>query len=126
MLLHTAAVRSALPSRNSSSLLRIARLPSRQLAATPLRSPATRRFYSQQQQNGRSQDSFFNKLREALKNTKTEWYAIPVGVGIGVVGFTQIRKNARGDPAQPEVASTAAGDEERPAGEKKIRPMRSW
>ena len=126
MPLHTAAVR-ALPCRSQNPLFRVSRLSPRPRLQNPVRSPVARRLYSQQQQQQQKHDGFFSKLREALKNTKTEWYAIPVGLGLGVVAFTQIRKNVGSSPAEQDVGTTATtSGEERPAGEKKIRPMRSW
>ena len=109
---HTIRVVCRFPIRLSPSLLQI---PTQRPATLPL--VLRRKLHGGQQQQHRQ--SFFNRLGEALRNTKTEWYAIPAGVGIGVVGFTQIRKNhSRSD----EVASGGA----RPMPEKQIRPMGSW
>ncbi|KAJ0167759.1 Phosphatidylserine decarboxylase proenzyme 1, mitochondrial [Colletotrichum tanaceti] len=49
---------------------------------------ASTRFFSQHQQRPR----FSSRLRHALKNSKVQWYQIPVGVGIGFLGLVQFYK----------------------------------
>ncbi|KAI5787078.1 phosphatidylserine decarboxylase [Geopyxis carbonaria] len=74
-----------------------------------------------------TKQSFLKKLREALKNTKTEWYHIPVGVGIGVVAFTQLRRRSRDGPENEPLNITDRGHRvEQERGEKEVRPMGSW
>lgn len=39
----------------------------------------------------------WSRLRFALRNTKVEWYPIPVGLGIGLLGLLHFYKSQRGD-----------------------------
>ncbi|TGZ83184.1 phosphatidylserine decarboxylase [Ascodesmis nigricans] len=75
---------------------------------TPLSSTAQCRHYSSQQQDKRP------TLASAWKNTKTEWYWIPAGLGVAVVGFVQIRKR------------TNAAAQERHVEPGEVRPMGAW
>jgi hypothetical protein len=77
--------------------------------------PLLRRTYHNGQHQQRRQKSFFGKLRSALKDTKTEWYSIPVGVGAGVIAFAQLRKTTQSNPNNNEAVA-----------EKKIKPMGAW
>lgn len=69
---------------------------------------------------------FFKKLRRALKNTKTEWYHIPVGIGISVVAFTQLRRRSREGLEDEPTNRRGPGHRVEQIGGKEARPMGSW
>lgn len=93
-----------------------AHLRSRVIRSSPV--PQTcRHFASHQRNDKRPNPSFFGKLKAALKDTKIEWYSIPVGLGIAVVGFTQIRKRSN----STQQSGSYGEDDERP-----VKPMASW
>lgn len=85
-----------------------------------------------QQQYGRG--SFGSRLRTAWRNTKIEWYPIPVGLGIGFLGFAQLyrvrqREKAREAEEENERALSAPGDSGeggKPKKRRKIRPSGPW
>jgi phosphatidylserine decarboxylase len=107
-------------------LLRASLIPRQRPATLPL---VVRRSVHGQQHQQHQQESFFRKLQEALKNTKTEWYAIPIGVGAGVVAFTQLRKKHSQrdeDEKRGEAGGAAGGEQLERRHEKQIKPMRAW
>ncbi|PWY90044.1 putative phosphatidylserine decarboxylase [Aspergillus heteromorphus CBS 117.55] len=62
--------------------------------------------YQQQQNQHQSHETpprstFGSRLRFALRNTKVEWYPIPIGLGIGLIGLLQFYKAQR--PPRPKV-----------------------
>ena len=114
------ALRAArrLPTYSAHPLLSASRIPRQQPIALPV---IRRKLHQQSQQKQHYQKkSFFTKLREALKNTKTEWYAIPFGIGVGVVGITQVRKNAQKDFEKHD------GEDGAQRSERQIKPMGAW
>ncbi|KAJ5365696.1 hypothetical protein N7517_008582 [Penicillium concentricum] len=52
---------------------------------------------------------FGSRLGFALRNTKVEWYPIPVGLGIGLLGLLSFYKSQRAE--RNRLARDAAGDE---------------
>ncbi|KAI9651790.1 MAG: phosphatidylserine decarboxylase 1 [Trizodia sp. TS-e1964] len=71
---------------------------------------------------------FGSRLRTALRNTKVEWYSIPVGLGIGFLGFTQIYKRHRKEN-ENRTSSQRHGDDnpqDRPEDRAQIRPTGPW
>ncbi|KAL7275931.1 phosphatidylserine decarboxylase 1 [Rhizina undulata] len=91
---------------------------------------AQKNSHQQQQQHnygGREGDggpSFFRRLGAALRNTRVEWYNIPVVLGIGVVGFVSYRKNARAREEARRLQEEKDGVWQQ--GERRIRPMGPW
>lgn len=86
-------------------------------------------------------ESFSTRLRKRLSETKIKWYSIPVGVGIGFIGFTQLnrvyeREKARRDEEWEDdgyVRSTGSGgngsdgeSEGRPKRRQRVRPTGPW
>lgn len=80
---------------------------------------------------------FGSRLREALQRTKVQWYPIPVGLGIGFLGFAQLyrqhqqqkRENLRQEEEEdggygPEVDNEGKGG--KPKKRKRIRPSGPW
>jgi hypothetical protein len=77
------------------------------------------RAYSRRTRPDDNPHSFFANLGKSLRNTKIEWYHIPVGLGIAVVGFTQIRK--RHNATSSDDPSSYG-----PLPERAVRPMGAW
>jgi phosphatidylserine decarboxylase len=71
---------------------------------------------------------FGSRLRFALRNTKVEWYPIPVGLGIGLLGLLHFYKSQRAE--RDRVARDAAGDEwdesKKPPRRPRIVPSGPW
>ncbi|EFQ26098.1 phosphatidylserine decarboxylase [Colletotrichum graminicola] len=82
---------------------------------------ASTRFFSQQQQRPR----FSSRLRHALKNSKVQWYQIPVGVGIGFLGLVQFYKVSSREREKEERGEVQDGAPP-PKKRAKIRPDGPW
>ncbi|POS79380.1 phosphatidylserine decarboxylase [Diaporthe helianthi] len=89
--------------------------PSRPLAPTP----ASRRAYSQKSQQ---RPRFTSRLRMALGKSKTEWYFIPVGVGIGFLGLAQGYKVYTREKERQEDDEFDSKPKRRP----RVRPEGPW
>ena len=88
-------------------------------------------YREQRQQQQHRKSSFYSRLRTALRNTKTEWYPIPIGEGIAFLGFAQFyRVQQREKAAQDEEARSGGegegGGSGRPKKRKRIRPSGPW
>ncbi|KAB8437395.1 hypothetical protein FH972_025074 [Carpinus fangiana] len=92
-------------------------------------SPYTRHFTSSSRRcEQRGKDSFYSRLREALGRTRIQWAPIPVGLGIGFLGFLQFRRmqdrdrflGDRPDDLSDSSAQGKVGRRER------IRPSGPW
>ena len=76
--------------------------------------------------------SFGSRLRRALKDTKVEWYPIPIGLGIGFLGFTQFyRSQKRAKEIEDDTGKYGAdgndgGNGNKPTKRKRIRPSGPW
>jgi hypothetical protein len=90
-------------------------------------------FTSQRFQHQR--EPFRSRLRTALRNTKIEWYPIPVGLGIGFLGFVQIYRIREREKARQEDihdhedtygSDPGEGGDGRPRKRKRIRPSGPW
>jgi phosphatidylserine decarboxylase len=71
---------------------------------------------------------FSQRLGEALRNSKIQWYQIPVGLGIGFLGLVQFYKvSARERERAREEETTGMDGETRPAKRRqRIRPDGPW
>jgi phosphatidylserine decarboxylase len=74
-----------------------------------------------------SKERFGSRLSSALKNTKVQWYPIPIGLGIGFLGFlqfykTQAREKERLEQEALETEPGQARTKRRP----RIRPDGPW
>lgn len=77
------------------------------------------RAYSQKSQQ---RPRFSSRLRMALGNSKTEWYFIPVGVGIGFLGGVQAYKIYSREKENQEKEA----QEKKPKRRPRIRPDGPW
>lgn len=78
-------------------------------------------------------ESFGSRLRTALAKTKIEWYRIPVGIGVGFLGFLQFQRVRAREEARIEEERSRYGesDEEpadgkRPKRRPRVRPSGPW
>ena len=79
---------------------------------------------------------FRSRLRLALQRTKVQWYPIPVGLGIGFLGFAQLYRQQRQQQAESQRYEEEGdgghgpegdqGDKGRPKKRKRIRPSGPW
>ncbi|KAH9236997.1 hypothetical protein K456DRAFT_34117 [Colletotrichum gloeosporioides 23] len=91
-----------------------------QLRANLLHGPfSSTRFFSQHHHRPR----FSDRLRFALKNSKVQWYQIPVGVGIGFLGLVQFYKVSSRDRESQERSEVQDAPPKKRA---KIRPDGPW
>ncbi|KAL4795751.1 phosphatidylserine decarboxylase-domain-containing protein [Aspergillus venezuelensis] len=82
-----------------------------------------------QNQNSSPKSSFGSRLRFALRNTKVEWYPIPVGLGIGLLGVLHYYKSRRNERLRHQrelEASPESFDFSKPPSRPKIRPSGPW
>jgi phosphatidylserine decarboxylase len=95
--------------------------------------PACRTFVaSRAQRNQQPREPFRTRLGTALRNTRIQWYTIPVGAGIAFLGAMQLFKISERERARLEEEREAAysenGDQEpkKPIKRKRIRPSGPW
>lgn len=70
---------------------------------------------------------FGSRLRSALRKTKVEWYPIPVGLGIGLLGLLQFYKSQRTERLRIErEESGEAWEFGQPPPRPRIRPSGPW
>ena len=85
--------------------------------------------------NNSEREPFSSRLRTALRDTKIRWYPIPIGLGVGFLGFTQLyrqqqqRENIKRDEVD-DIHQNPRGDHQdgggRPKKRKRIRPSGPW
>jgi phosphatidylserine decarboxylase len=94
------------------------RLSTRQISSST-------RLYRQQSE---SKEPFGERLRKALRETKIQWYPIPVGLGIGFLGLIQFyRTNEREEARDREDGrGEGKGLGGRPKKRRRIRPDGPW
>ncbi|EAU34287.1 phosphatidylserine decarboxylase proenzyme 1, mitochondrial precursor [Aspergillus terreus NIH2624] len=99
------------------------------------RKPSARQFSKswKQYNNNNNQEHpspkgfFGSRLRFALRNTKVEWYPIPVGLGIGLLGLLQFYKSQRAERERiAREAEEESFDFAKPPPRHRIRPSGPW
>lgn len=122
----------------SDVLLRSPRYASYRCIFCQEKVPITRQFSSSTIRRSAyryERGSFRARLRVALRDTKVKWYPIPIGLGIGFLGFTQLyrQQQQRERLAHDESVRSdqePEGDhqdkEGRPRKRKRIRPSGPW
>lgn len=81
------------------------------------------RFYSQK---AFRRPRFSARLRHALKNSKIQWYRIPVGLGIGFLGLVQFYKVRNRQAAEENGGEGAVEAAPKPKKRPRIRPDGPW
>ncbi|OAX79718.1 phosphatidylserine decarboxylase [Emergomyces africanus] len=92
----------------------------------PFSSSSGRWQHNGHEKGGSKEESFRSRLRTALGNTKVEWYPIPVGLGIGFLGFVQFFRSKK---AEKERLERESGEEDGygdVSGRRKVRPSGPW
>jgi len=72
---------------------------------------------------------FSSRLRDALRNTKVQWYQIPVGVGIGFIGLMHLYKVTKREREKQELEqqeAEAGNGGKRPKKRPRVRPDGPW
>lgn len=69
--------------------------------------------------NSGQRPRFSQRLGDALRNTKIQWYQIPVGLGIGFLGLVQFYKVSAREREKQEGG-------EKPKPRQRIRPDGPW
>ncbi|KAI2609265.1 phosphatidylserine decarboxylase [Hypoxylon sp. NC1633] len=117
---HSAALKRPLsPCTLQQTCMAATRRSTRQFVATP------RQCFHRSSRNYQSNERFGSRLRKALNNTKVQWYPIPVGLGIGFLGFVQFYKTQAREKERLE-REAAEGDGVRPKKRPRIRPDGPW
>ncbi|KAK8067090.1 phosphatidylserine decarboxylase [Apiospora hydei] len=75
-------------------------------------------------QRCQQKERFGSRLGSALKNTKVQWYPIPIGLGIGFLGFVQFYKSQAREKERLEQEAEEFG--KRPKKRPRIRPEGPW
>ncbi|OXV08686.1 hypothetical protein Egran_03551 [Elaphomyces granulatus] len=78
------------------------------------------------QENRRQSTSFSSRLKSAWRDTKIEWYPIPIGLGIGFLGLLQFYRSQRAEKDGWETAESGDVDGDRPPPRKRVRPSGPW
>jgi phosphatidylserine decarboxylase len=84
--------------------------------------PAIRQFSQQSPKRPR----FSSRLRTALRNSKIQWYQIPVGLGIGFLGLVQFYKVTTREREKQREAEAGAEPGALPKKRARIRPDGPW
>ncbi|KAI0408054.1 phosphatidylserine decarboxylase-domain-containing protein [Xylaria palmicola] len=93
--------------------------PARPFAATSKASFHHSRRVSQ------NRDRFGSRLRHALNDTKVKWYPIPVGLGVGLLGFIHFYKTQAREKERLE-REASEEQERRPKKRSRVRPDGPW
>lgn len=89
----------------------------------PSRSPSSLRYYSAASS---SQKSFFTRLKSAWNETPIKWYPIPVGLGIGYLGFKRYTQVMQRERQRIEDEQSSDNGDEPPKKRRKVRMSGPW
>lgn len=91
-------------------------------------SKSWRQYQKDHDSEKQHKSGFGSRLRFALRNTKVEWYPIPVGLGIGLLGLLHFYKSQRADRdrADREGSEDAWENGARPPRRPRVVPTGSW
>ena len=98
------------------------RQPARHFTSTPR--PCIHRTSGRWQAGGR--ERFGSRMGDALRNTKVQWYPIPVGLGIGFLGLVHFYKTQAREKERLEQEEAGAGGSSRPKKRPRARPDGPW
>ncbi|KAK7747153.1 phosphatidylserine decarboxylase 1 [Diatrype stigma] len=108
------------------------RAPPRSSTTAPSRRPV-RQFTSsprpcihQTPARWQGKERFRSRLGTALRNTKVQWYPIPVGLGIGFLGFVQFYKTQAREKDRLEREAADGEPGVRPKKRPRVRPDGPW
>ncbi|KAJ5167328.1 uncharacterized protein N7482_006109 [Penicillium canariense] len=91
-------------------------------------SKSWRQYHKENNHENHTRGGFGSRLRFALRNTKVEWYPIPVGLGIGLLGVLHFYKSQRAE--RDRIAQGASGEDwengKRPPPRPRIVPTGPW
>ncbi|XXH00463.1 tau 95 subunit of transcription factor TFIIIC [Hypoxylon texense] len=96
------------------------RQSTRQFTAT------SRAPFHRSSQKWQNNERFGSRLRSALRDTKVRWYPIPVGLGIGFLGFVQFYKTQAREKERIEQEASEFDGAARPRRRQRIRPDGPW
>ncbi|KAJ5711907.1 Phosphatidylserine decarboxylase-like protein [Penicillium malachiteum] len=82
------------------------------------------RQYQKDNNSEHHKSGFGSRLRFALRNTKVEWYPIPVGLGIGLLGLLHFYKSQRDRDRDDSPESWENGGQ--PPRRPRVVPTGSW
>lgn len=104
------------------------RATARHKTSTRQFSKSWRQYHQDNKRENHYKGGFGSRLRFALRNTKVEWYPIPVGLGIGLLGVLHFYKSQRSE--RDRSVKDSAGEEwengARPPRRPRIVPSGSW
>lgn len=81
------------------------------------------RLFSQRSQQ---RPRFSSRLRAALRDSKIQWYQLPIGVGIGFVGLMQFYKVTKREREKEERGEVSDATGKKVISRERIRPDGPW
>lgn len=91
-------------------------------------SKSWRQYHKDNNHENHPKGGFGSRLRFALRNTKVEWYPIPIGLGIGLLGLLHFYRSQRSE--RDRSSKDATGEEwehgARPPRRPRVVPSGSW
>ncbi|KAI1818110.1 phosphatidylserine decarboxylase [Poronia punctata] len=82
--------------------------------------------FRQSQPVFQNRERFGSRLRHALNDTKVKWYPIPIGLGVGFLGFVQFYKSQAREKERLEREALQEGESSRPKKRPRVRPDGPW
>lgn len=104
------------------------RATARQKASVRQFSQSWKQYHKDNNHENRPRGGFGSRLRFALRNTKVEWYPIPVGLGIGLLGLLHFYKSqwSEREREEKDISQDVLENGKRPPRRPRIVPSGSW